>query len=531
MAAAPGGGAHTFGASGQGDVLSRIISTLDPDTRYTFRFLATGDGESDWSLAGEFATDLTDASVPVFTSAIARATSIQLDWQDNATTETSYILQRSTDGDGPYTRADVGNVTTYTDSGLEVGTTYYYQLAATNNLYGSTTAFALARTNATTSLPSVERFVAATGSDTLNDGLSWAQPYATIAHALAQDDAHTITVSNGIYTIVAELVIDSPVTIRGYGNGVAGGLANAALTVIDRGGSGSRVVHMTHAGVVLDGLTITGGSVADFGGGIYMTAGTIRDCIIESNKSTGSASYYGGGGIYIPDGGDGTVSNCVIRRNLCNTLYRDGGGAGIYAYAGTIQNCQIVDNTNLIGRAGGIWCNANPIIRNCLIARNKANNNRKGGGIYIRSGNALIESCTVVSNSVVGTGGGIARSTYGVSGTPTVRNCIIYFNTDTDGVLENFPKAATYATYTCSPDATSGAGNITTDPLLAELVGGNYRLTATSPCIDAGDDTGVTWPTDLDGNPRISDEKDATVSDVDMGAYENYTFGTLFIVR
>jgi hypothetical protein len=71
----------------------------------------------------------------------------------------------------------------------------------------------------------------------------------------------------------------------------------------------------------------------------------------------------------------------------------------------------------------------------------------------------------------------------------------------------------------------AGAGNIDADPVFADA---DYRLGSGSPCIDAGDNTAVTEPTDLDGNPRLLDDgcTDDTGNPpddapyVDMGAYE-----------
>jgi len=46
---------------------------------------------------------------------------------------------------------------------------------------------------------------------------------------------------------------------------------------------------------------------------------------------------------------------------------------------------------------------------------------------------------------------------------------------------------------------------------------GDFRLTADSPCINAGNNSFISSPTDLDGNPRIRD------GIVDIGAYEFQT--------
>ncbi len=74
-----------------------------------------------------------------------------------------------------------------------------------------------------------------------------------------------------------------------------------------------------------------------------------------------------------------------------------------------------------------------------------------------------------------------------------------------------------------------GTGNIDADPLFVDSDGGDYRLSAGSPCIDAGDNTAIPFKTtDLDGNPRLIDDRATPDTGVpfvngpivDMGAYE-----------
>ena len=51
-----------------------------------------------------------------------------------------------------------------------------------------------------------------------------------------------------------------------------------------------------------------------------------------------------------------------------------------------------------------------------------------------------------------------------------------------------------------------GDGNIDAEPLFADSGNGNYRLSADSPCVDAGDNDSVPADVcDLDGNARIYD--------------------------
>ena len=68
----------------------------------------------------------------------------------------------------------------------------------------------------------------------------------------------------------------------------------------------------------------------------------------------------------------------------------------------------------------------------------------------------------------------------------------------------------------------------TNSPAFADIAAYDYRLTADSPCIDAG--TNLPWMsggTDLDGRARIDGFRRA----VDMGAYEYLARGVMINIR
>jgi hypothetical protein len=74
-------------------------------------------------------------NTPTALAATATSTSsIDVTWADNATNETAYELQVSLSPTGPFTTIATlpANTTSYTDTGLAEGTTYYYQVAAIN---------------------------------------------------------------------------------------------------------------------------------------------------------------------------------------------------------------------------------------------------------------------------------------------------------------------------------------------------------------------------------------------------------------
>ena len=77
-------------------------------------------------------------------------------------------------------------------------------------------------------------------------------------------------------------------------------------------------------GVSLEGITITNGYSASFGGGVLCSAGLIRNCIVVGNSAPQ------GGGIY--GVGSAVVRNCLIHHNAA-TL---GGGGGRFESGVTV---------------------------------------------------------------------------------------------------------------------------------------------------------------------------------------------------
>jgi hypothetical protein len=189
-------------------------------------------------------------------------------------------------------------------------------------------------------------------------------------------------------------------------------------------------------------------------------------------------------GTIVGNGTLATIRNCVIEGNVSGYDYGDwidcGQGGGINNCDGLIANCIIVDNASACYGGGLYECDGT--ITNCVIADNTAfGYTSHGGGLY--DCNAIITNCIIWGNNA----GGVGKQLYN-SSTPT---------------------------YTCIQDwADGGTGNITSDPLFADVANNDYHLKSeygcwgpdsnqwvyddvTSPCIDAGDPNSMEWQNEL----------------------------------
>ncbi|MCL2104513.1 MAG: leucine-rich repeat domain-containing protein [Kiritimatiellaeota bacterium] len=244
-------------------------------------------------------------------------------------------------------------------------------------------------------------------------------------------------------------------------NGITIKSVNGAETTIIDGGGTNRCAALD-SGTTLTGFTLTNGTV--------------------TNRSVFAGNYGGGAN-------GGTLNTCVLTGN--KTASRGGG-----AYGSILNNCILTGNKAPNG-GGAYGCTLN----NCTLTGNEAGSSpNNGGGLALSKQQG---TCIIIRG-----GGGIAVA-YGC----TVNNSVVWGN-----IGGNWTNCAVrYSCTTPLPTGTSdGGGNIDADPLFVDAANGDFRLSANSPCLKAGDVSSVVGTLDLDGQPRIQNGK------VDMGAYQSF---------
>lgn len=298
----------------------------------------------------------------------------------------------------------------------------------------------------------------------------------------------------------------------------------------------------------VDGFTITGaaGNVAafDHAGGVYCghSSATIANNTIENNHWVVSYGYGYAAGIRCAQS-DVTLQRNLIRANSIAGFNAYGTavayGGGICCVGGTalITVNTVSENTASSGGAGPAAYGGGIYLENCaaevsgnLITANSvfaAGGVALGGGVYQTSNaeSVLITNNTIADNGAIpvcangasGSIGGIYCNRYAA-----LSNNIIAFNAN--GVCcpnsGNCPSLSHNNVYNpsgldyctgLSPDP----GSISADPVFVNSYAGDYHLSATSPCVDAGDNAALGIPAfDIDGEPRIVN------GTVDIGADE-----------
>lgn len=342
---------------------------------------------------------------------------------------------------------------------------------------------------------------AATGSDA-NDGMTAGTAFATIQKAIdAAWWGDRIVVGDGVYgPISATNQLLDIVSLNGAAATVidGGGARRAAtLSDADHGGAAGTNVH-------LKGFTLRNGAVPDgSGGGAW--GGLLEGCVVTGNTARNGGGSFGGvrvgcvisGNTATDSGGGmhgGTAIDCELSRNTASVS-----GGGICG--GTLERCVVSGNTAGFMMGGGCM---DTDARNCLIVDNSAAGDFLGVGGGAFQGH--FDHCTFVGNTAIA-GGGVIGS--------TVKNSVFSGNTGFGGAGDAHQSDVSWSLVADVYELTgSGEGNIAGDPLFADAAGGDYRLTASSPCVNAGE-PGVEFPgTDLAGEARTKDGR------TDMGAYE-----------
>ena len=108
---------------------------LSPNTTYYYKVAAMDSSDEGTQSAASSATTQPSASLAAPANPSAQAvgqTEINLTW-DTVSGATGYAVYRGTSAGGPYTKIATPTQNSYSDTGLTPGTTYYYQVAATDS--------------------------------------------------------------------------------------------------------------------------------------------------------------------------------------------------------------------------------------------------------------------------------------------------------------------------------------------------------------------------------------------------------------
>lgn len=336
-------------------------------------------------------------------------------------------------------------------------------------------------------------------------------------------------------------------------------------TIIDGGGAGSVVTFASGEGrdALLEGFTIRNGfagfSPPNFGdgGGVYVgfSSPTIRGNIITNNRAcagggitaafasprierndinlnsqAGCSGGVGGGGISIRGAAQAEIIGNVIANN---TTFADGGGLSLFA-AGTptIRDNEIKGNS--ASQGGGIWMvnfSDAEIVGNVITA----NHASQGGGIWwlVVSG---ARGPRVLNNTIVDNDSELGSGIYadGYDAQTEVVNNIVYAHEAQTALYcgdfndRNPPVLGFNDVFSPSGSAYGGLcagldppGSISADPEFLCTFAGDFRPTAGSPVIEAGDGSVPGLPeTDIAGKPRVVDGNNDGAAVIDMGAYE-----------
>ena len=185
------------------------------------------------------------------------------------------------------------------------------------------------------------------------------------------------------------------------------GVEGADRTVIANGAGNVRVMTLNDPNSLLKGVTCMNGKAAggSNGGGILIenNGGTVEDCVVSNNTLNGGSAACGAG--IACCSAAGVVRRSVVRDNADNTSHSSSCGGGIYVSAGLIEDCLIVSN-KAVG-AGGVYVSGGRVV-NCTIVNNAVPSvqtsygdpdGHRAGGLYMDGG--YVTNTVVVGNTTV----------------------------------------------------------------------------------------------------------------------------------
>ena len=200
--------------------------------------------------------------------------------------------------------------------------------------------------------------------ETVTDGGDLA---AKVAAASADGGFGVVRAGAGTYTISAQLSLGS-VRLEGSGRDGTGASVLVSSGVRCRGISlNNKYAYVS--GFRVQGFFPPNTTAEKNGCGVSIESngGTVVDCRLTANSS--SESHVAGGGVYCKSA-SGLIARCIIDNNKLSygTIKSNNGGGGIYMTAGVLENCLIYGNYS--SHDGGGVMATGGTIRNCTVVDN-----------------------------------------------------------------------------------------------------------------------------------------------------------------
>ncbi|MCI5115752.1 MAG: hypothetical protein D3921_13325 [Candidatus Electrothrix sp. AW1] len=268
--------------------------------------------------------------------------------------------------------------------------------------------------------------------------------------------------------------------------------------------------------VLIEGITIQNGH-GYHSGGVYFSSKLADFSLLSSIISGNRGERTGGLSITTPT--LVYINNSAVTENVTPDGYYSKGGVYITTGRAVISNNLIADNIG--SNYGGLYVYAHDyveqvqLINNTIVNNIGAREDSDAGGVIVKLRGRYIAGTVDIYNNIFWGNSG-TRKGYELSVTKGS-------SSGPDSVLNVFNNVFDQedTSFTDRKTVKNSADNLNTDPLFANPTNGNYRLSASSPVIDAGFDSAPSLSQlDLDGQNRIMDGDNDGTAHVDIGAYE-----------
>nr|WP_238323125.1 glycoside hydrolase family 6 protein [Gorillibacterium massiliense] len=308
------GGTYTTVATGV-TTTSYTNTGLTNGTTYYYVVSAVnsaGESSNSTQVSATPVSGVTVPTAPTGLTATAGNAQVALSWTASSGA-TSYNVKQATTSGGTYTTVATGvTATSYTNTGLTNGTTYYYVVSAVNSAGESTNSTQVSATPVSgVTVPSAPTGLTATAGNA-QVALSW-----TASSGVTSYNVKRATTSGGTYTTVATGVTTTSYTNTGLTNGTAYYYVVSAVNSAGESANSTQVSATPVSGVTIPsaptGLTATAGNAqialswtassgatsysvkrATTSGGTYTTVatGVTATSYTDTGLTNGTTYYY-----------------------------------------------------------------------------------------------------------------------------------------------------------------------------------------------------------------------------------------------